>query len=137
MKFPGKRTQHPRKDVPDSRKDASGCEEDTEVAHAHIGTGRQEHVANCADEGEEGDHKPALLEAIRDPGGRDGDEKGDEVGRGGEALGVDKVESHILEDGGQEDGERSVANVATEVHQLRLLVDLTLLLLTMHMNVRL
>jgi len=109
--------QDPGEDVADAGEDAGGGEEDAGVARPSLLGGGEEDVAEGAGKGEEEDHEAALLGAVGDVGRGDGEEEGEKVGWGGEALGLDGGEAHLGEDGGEEDGEGGEGDVAGEVHQ--------------------
>ena len=64
--------------------------------------GGEEDVADAAYGGEDDDGEAALLSAVCNVGGQDGDDEGDEEGGGCQALRVDGVKAHVLEDGGEE-----------------------------------
>ena len=108
--------EDPGEDVADAGEDAGGCKEDAGIPRSGFLCRGQQDVAESADEGEDEDDETALLGAVRDVGCRDDEKEGDEVGRGGQPLGIDGGEAHLGEDGGEEDGEGGEGDVAGEVH---------------------
>lgn len=95
--------ENPGDDIRDGREHARCSEESAEIARADARAAGEQDVADAADDGEDGDHQAALLNAVGIPGGGHGDEPGDEVGWGRKALGIDGGEAHVFDDGGEED----------------------------------
>ena len=86
--------------------DAGGGEDGAEVGHARGGGAQQDDVPHDGDAGGAHDEGRAQAVALREDGDRDGQAGGARVGGHGQQLRLGGRVAELLDDGGQEEGER-------------------------------
>lgn len=110
------RVAHPGEDEGDGDEDHHRQEE-PDVPRRDGRLRAEDDVADGGDEGGADDERAPELVSVGDEGARDDGDPARGVGRGAEPVGLDRREgSHLGDDGGDEEGERGEADVASEVH---------------------
>ena len=102
------------------RDEAAGRDcEDGEVAHADddVGLADEKHVADRGHDAAEHREEVAVLDAVRDDGAHERDDRGDDEDRDAHDLGADGAVAHLVEDRRNEEGGCVAGVDDAKVHQ--------------------
>lgn len=111
-------TEHPWQDVSYAWEHPSSSQENTKIANADGFACCKKYVSNPTNTREEDQHVASLLDAVCYPSREYGDKKRQEVGRRRETLGINRGETHLIENRGKKDWQRREADITAEVHEL-------------------